>query len=273
LRNVSNENPMPATSSPRLATPTRADPAAEHPHWSKETRLLVILAAIIVASACIAEVISVKLFQLRVYSWIGVNYPFTLTAGSLVWPLVFLTTDTINEFYGRRAVKFISWTTVAMVLWMFVILTVAIQIPAASFCKVRDPEFGMVFGQSIWIIIGSVCAFLVSQLVDVTVFHKIRRALRGRYIWARATGSTIVSQLIDSFIVIYIAFYLPNFTENPSSAYDAGTCFVMSRDSFVYKVGFAIALTPLIYGAHWVVHRWLGPENARRLSERAASGD
>jgi uncharacterized integral membrane protein (TIGR00697 family) len=128
-----------------------------------------------------------------------------------------------------------------------------------------------VFGQSGWIIVGSMTAFLISQLVDVTVFHQIRRALHGRHIWARATGSTIVSQLIDSFVVIYIAFYLPTLLGKPGVT--AAVALDISLSSFAYKVGVAIALTPLIYVAHWAIEAWLGHERAEQLSHAAALGE
>lgn len=273
----------------------------------RETKLLLVLAAIIIASAAIAELVAVKLFEVPIYRWFGSSKMFVLTAGSLVWPLVFLTTDTINEFFGRKAVRFISWLAAAMIVWMFIIVNISIAVPAAPWCEVKleknahyvetteerttavldetlppetavtkkipmDKPFRWIFGQSIWIIIGSLAAFLLSQLVDVSVFHFIRRRLKGRFIWARATGSTIVSQLIDSFVVIYIAFWLPGYVPgaNPSQAYDAARCFDISKDSFTYKVGFAILLTPLIYLAHWIVTKWLGAAKAHALAENAA---
>lgn len=230
----------------------------------RETRLLLILASILVSSAIVAEVVAVKLFQVPFYGFLGWSKMFTLTCGSLVWPLVFLTTDTINEFYGRRAVRFVTWLTMAMITWTFIITTVSIQIPAVSFSPVGDDAFGQVFGQSAWIIVGSMAAFLVSQLVDVTVFHAVRRALGGRHIWARATGSTLVSQLIDSFVVIWIAFWLPG-------KVDAATALDISISGFTYKVGLAIALTPMIYLTHAAVHRWLGHHRATELADLAAS--
>ncbi|MBA2321313.1 MAG: queuosine precursor transporter, partial [Deltaproteobacteria bacterium] len=233
----------------------------------RETRLWVILTAILVTSAVVAELVSVKLFEVPLYSFLGWNKPFTLTAGALLWPLVFLTTDTINEFYGRKAVRFVTWVTMAMIGWTFVITTASIRIPAVGYSPVGDGPFAQVFGQSAWIIVGSMAAFGLSQIVDVTVFSAIRRALKGRHIWARATGSTIVSQLIDSFVVIYIAFWLPTQVGQPGV--DAAKALDISLSSFTYKVGIAIALTPLIYVAHWAVERWLGHDLANRMSAEA----
>lgn len=235
----------------------------------RAVRLWVVLAAIMITSAVVAELVSVKLFQVPFYAWLGVDQMFTLTCGALMWPLVFLTTDTINEFYGRRAVRFITWVTMAMIAWAFVIANLSIGIEAAPFSPVPDDVFRKVFGQSSWIIVGSMAAFLLSQLVDVTVFHWIRRTLQGRHIWARATGSTIVSQLIDSFVVIYIAFYGPTLLGKPGGL-TFEQALETSLSSFAYKVGVAILLTPLIYVAHAGVEWWLGGAVAHRLAEEAA---
>jgi uncharacterized integral membrane protein (TIGR00697 family) len=236
----------------------------------KGARLFIVLSAILITSAVVAEIVSVKLFEVKFYAFLGIDQLFVLTCGALLWPLVFLTTDTVNEFFGARAVRFVTWTTMAMITWMFVINNVAIVVPAASFSPVDDATFGKVFGQSAWIIVGSMAAFLVSQLVDVTVFHMIRRALQGRHIWARATGSTIVSQLLDSFIVIYIAFWLPPYVGSSQPGVSALDALTISLSSFAYKVGVAVALTPLVYATHWLVHRWLGDTLADALAHEAA---
>jgi queuosine precursor transporter len=235
----------------------------------RAVRLWVVLAAVMITSAVVAELVSVKLFQVPFYFFLGIDTPFTLTCGALLWPLVFLTTDTINEFFGRRAVRFVTWVTLAMISWTFLIVNLAIPIQGASFSPVDDAGFSRVFGQSSWIIVGSMAAFLLSQLVDVTVFHAIRRRLEGRHVWARATGSTVVSQLIDSFVVIYIAFYGPTLL-GLGNGVSIGEAANIAISSFTYKVGVAIALTPLIYVTHWLVEQWLGRDLAHELAQEAA---
>jgi uncharacterized integral membrane protein (TIGR00697 family) len=238
------------------------------PTTDKAARLWFILSAVLLTSAVVAELVSVKLFQVPFYAWLGIETQFTLTTGALLWPLVFLATDSINEFFGRRAVRFVSWVTIAMIGWTFVITTASLSIPAASFSPVQADVFAQVFGQSGWIIVGSMTAFLIAQLIDVSIFHRIRRALHGRHIWARATGSTIVSQLVDSFVVIWIAFYLPTWFGLPGVT--MGDALNISLSSFAYKVGVAVALTPLIYLTHWLVELWLGQERAEQLARDAA---
>src|SRR5690606_37661477 len=169
------------------------------PLTRKELTFL-ILAGIFVTNAIVAELIGGKLFQ-----W----GPFTMSLGILPWPVVFLTTDLVNEYFGKEGVKKLTFLTAALIVYAFIILFIGIAIPATSFSPVGNEAFQIVFGQSLWIIIGSLIAFLTSQLIDVFVFWLVRARTQGRLLWLRATGSTAVSQLIDTFVVMGIAFYLP----------------------------------------------------------------
>ncbi|MFA6984945.1 MAG: queuosine precursor transporter, partial [Arenimonas sp.] len=184
-------------------------------------KLFVGLAAFFVVNAVLAEFIGVKIFALE--DTLGVN-PFewnlfgqsgslNFTAGTLLWPIVFIMTDTVNEYYGQRGVRFISWLAVGLILYGFVFAFAAIHlapagwwIGAAQSQGVPDQQaaFAAIFGQGLWTIGGSVIAFLLGQLIDVSVFHKIRRSTGPRLVWLRATGSTAISQLVDSFVVLYI---------------------------------------------------------------------
>jgi len=140
---------------------------------------------------------------------------FNLTCGVLLWPLEFIITDIVNEYYGPKAVKRISWTAVILISYAFLMYFAAIAMPPASFWitsnttqGIADTQnaFSVIFGQGMRIIVGSLTAFLISQLIDITVFHRIKKATGEKHIWLRATGSTLVSQLVDSYIVLFIAF-------------------------------------------------------------------
>src|SRR5690606_34710184 len=126
--------------------------------------------------------------------------------------------------------------------------------------------FAAIFGQGMWTIAGSVVAFLVGQLIDVQVFHRIRRATGERFIWLRATGSTAVSQLVDSFVVLWIAFVLGP-QQWPTSLFLA-----VSSVNYAYKMAAAIALIPLLYLMRRAIRAYLGPERERELREQAAAG-
>ena len=212
---------------------------------SKKDMVFVILAGIFITNAVVAELIGGKLIQVG---------PFVMSIGILPWPVVFLTTDLINEYFGEKGVKKLSYITACLIAYAFIILLLAILVPAAKgISPVNDSQFYAVFGQSMWIIAGSIIAFLVSQLIDVTVFWFFKNRTGERKIWLRTTGSTVVSQLFDSFIVLGIAFWLPgkiNFDTFLSSAIIG----------YTFKLGIAILLTPLIYLGHHLIKKYLSEE-------------
>ena len=249
----------------------------------KAQRLFVVLAAFFVVNAVLAEFIGVKIFALEdtlglaPFEWnlFGQTGSLNFTAGTLLWPIVFIMTDTVNEYYGQRGVRFISWLAVGLILYGFLFAFAAIHLAPAGWWVgaaqgqgVPDLQaaFASIFGQGLWTIWGSVVAFLLGQLIDVTVFHRIRRRTGSRQVWLRATGSTAISQLVDSFVVLYIAFVLGP-QHWPTSLFLAvGTL------NYLYKMGAALALIPLLYLARAGIHRYLGHEQAERMTRAAAEG-
>ncbi|WGK94946.1 MULTISPECIES: queuosine precursor transporter [Flavobacterium] len=209
---------------------------------SKKDTVFVILAGIFITNAVVAELIGGKLIQIG---------PFVMSIGILPWPVVFLTTDLINEYFGEKGVRRLSFITASLIAYAFLVLLLAIAIPAAKgISPVNDEQFQAVFGQSMWIIVGSIMAFLVSQLIDVSVFWYFRNKTGSKKIWLRTTGSTVISQLFDSFIVLGVAFWLPgkiNFETFIGSA----------LTGYTFKLGIAILLTPLIYWGHRIIKNYL----------------
>jgi uncharacterized integral membrane protein (TIGR00697 family) len=207
--------------------------------------IFVILAGIFITNAVTAELIGGKLIQIG---------PFVMSIGILPWPIVFLTTDLINEYFGEKGVRKLSFITACLIAYSFIILLLAMNIPAAKgISPVNDDQFKAVFGQSMWIIVGSIIAFLVSQLIDVTVFWFFKNRTGDTKIWLRTTGSTLISQLFDSFIVLGIAFWLPgkiNFETFLSSA----------LTGYTFKLSIAILLTPVIYVGHHLIKKILSKE-------------
>lgn len=212
---------------------------------SKKDTVFVILAGIFITNAVVAELIGGKLIQIG---------PFVMSIGILPWPVVFLTTDLINEYFGEKGVRRLSILTACLIAYAFIILLLAITIPAAKgISPVNDEQFQAVFGQSMWIIVGSIIAFLVSQLIDVTVFWFFKKKTGNQKIWLRTTGSTVISQLFDSFIVLGIAFWLPgkiNFDTFISSA----------LTGYTFKLCVAVVLTPLIYLGHYLIKKYLAED-------------
>ena len=248
----------------------------------RATRLFVGLAAFFCVNALLAEFIGVKIFALEdtlgiaplEWNLFGQTGSLSFTAGTLLWPIVFIMTDTVNEYFGRRGVRLISWLAAGLILYGFAFAYIAIHLAPASWWVgaataqgVPDYQvaYAAVFGQGMWIIAGSVMAFLLGQLIDVSVFHRIRRATGERHVWLRATGSTAVSQLVDSFVVLYIAFVLGP-QQWPWSLFLA-----VATVNYAYKMLAAIALIPLLYLMRRVIRRYLGRERAEELRAQAAA--
>jgi uncharacterized integral membrane protein (TIGR00697 family) len=239
-----------------------------------------VLASFLACNALIAEFVGVKIFaleptlHLQPFNWdlFGQTGSLSFTSGVLMWPLVFLLTDVINEFFGFRGVRFISWLTVVLIVYGFFCAYIAIELVPANFWITVNNQYGVpdmqaafssIFGQGMWTIAGSVTAFLIGQLVDVAIFHRIRNITGERWIWLRATGSTVVSQLVDSFVVLYIAFVLGPQHWSMSLFLAVGTV------NYVYKLLMAFALIPFIYIVRRAIQAYVGHDVARELETHA----
>jgi queuosine precursor transporter len=228
---------------------------------SKRNIVFIILAGIFITNAIVAELIGSKLIQIGPYFNLG---PFIMSIGIVPWPIVFLTTDLINEYYGKDGVRKLTLITASLIAYAFIILFIAIKIPAAvGISAVTDVEFYAVFGQSLWIIAGSIVAFLLSQFIDVSIFWLLREKTGGKMIWLRSTGSTIISQLIDTFVVLGIAFWLPGKMTTAVFINAALT-------GYTFKLVIAIVLTPLIYIGHTAIDKYLGDEDAHKIIQHSA---
>jgi len=222
---------------------------------TKREILFVILAGIFITNAVAGELIGGKLIQLG---------PFTMSIGIIPWPVVFLTTDLINEYYGKKGVRRLTLLNSLLIMYTFILLFVRMKVPASGLSPVKDEQFHAVFGQSLWIIAGSITAFLASQLIDVVVFWLIRKRTGHRMIWLRATGSTVISQLIDTFIVTGIAFWLPG-------KLSFGDFINTAATGYFVKLLIAILITPLIYLGHGIIHRYLGEPASENIIEQTAT--
>lgn len=212
---------------------------------TKRGLLYLVLAGIFITNAVTAEMIGGKLINV---------FGVPMSVGILPWPVVFLTTDLINEYFGQQGVKRLSYITAGLISYCFVVLFGALQIPAASISGVTDAAFSSVFGQSMWIIVGSIAAFLVSQLIDVSIFHFVKNKTGHRMLWLRSTGSTVISQFFDSFIVLGIAFWM-------TGKMDTKTYIASGLTGYSVKLGIAILLTPVIYLAHALIDKYLKDEH------------
>ncbi len=232
---------------------------------SRPQKLYVVCAAVFLTALVVAEATASKLFTV-------VQLPFTLsilgedftevvmTAGVIAFPVTFIITDLLNEYFGKAGIKFVTYLGVVMIIFEFAIIQAAMAVPTASISPVPGEAFDTVFGASGRIIAGSLVAYLLGQLADISLFHWLRKLTDGKHLWLRATGSTFGSQFIDTFVVLFVAFYGPMTLQ----AIIAVTLF-----NYAYKFLVAIVITPLIYAAHWLIDWYLGDDVAEDLIEAA----
>lgn len=245
----------------------------------KKHRLFLVLAGIFITNALLAEMIGTKIFSLEQsfgfnpanLNILGFTMDFNLTAGVVIWPVVFITTDLINEYFGKPGVKRISYLTAGLIAYAFVVVFLTMLLAPADFWHYTkdaqgnvvdmDVAFNKIFGQGQRIIIGSLTAFIIGQLTDVFVFQKLKKVTGNKYLWLRSTGSTLISQFIDSFVVLFIAF---------SGVFTTPQIVAIGITNYIYKFIVAIVLTPLIYAGHSVIDNYLGKEHAEKISAEAS---
>ena len=247
---------------------------------NRGNRLFLILGGFFIANAMIAEFIGVKIFSFEEtfglekikFSLFGKEASLVFTAGVILWPIVFIMTDIINEYFGHRGVRFLSFMAAGMIGYAFFMVFNAIRLAPADWWVTQYADKGVpdmqaafsnIFGQGNWIIVGSLTAFLVGQIVDVFIFHRIKKVTGEKWIWLRATGSTLISQFLDSFVVLYIAFVIGPAKWSYDLFLNVGIV------NYIYKFLMAIALTPLIYAGHYIIDRFLGTELAEKMKAEA----
>jgi queuosine precursor transporter len=252
---------------------------------SKRTILFLVLGSFFIANAIIAEFIGVKIFSLE--GTLGFNpaniligtykLSFNLTAGVILWPLVFVMTDIINEYFGQKAVKLYSYIAAALITYSFIAIYFAINAKGADFWNIKtlangtldmNLAYNNVFGQGLWIIIGSLAAFLIGQILDVKVFHAIRTITGEKHLWLRATLSTLVSQLVDSFVVLFIAFYIGKL--NTPDQWPLSQVMAIALVNYIYKFLVAWLMIPLLYFIHKLIDSYLGKETANKMIQEAS---
>jgi uncharacterized PurR-regulated membrane protein YhhQ (DUF165 family) len=253
---------------------------------NKKYLLFLILAGFFLTNTIVAELVGIKIFSLEktlgfsplnveVFNTKGLG--LNLTAGVLLWPIVFVMTDVINEYFGPKVVKYLSYFTIVLVFYAFMMIYGTINLAPNDWWTNEsgmvdgDPSnsisnmnlaFGKVMGQGMKIIIASMIAFLIGQVLDAVIFQKIKKITGDKKVWLRATGSTLISQWIDSYVVLIIAFYF-------FSDWDLSRVLAIGTVNYCYKFIIAILLTPIIYLTHYIIDNWLGKKLAKELKHNA----
>ena len=247
----------------------------------KRNLLFLLLACFFLTNALLAEFIGVKIFSTEKtlglpdagFRIFGYTLNFQLTAGVILWPVVFIITDIVNEYFGKKGVQRLTMIAIGLIVYAFIMVRWAIWLtPAdwwtqsASTKGLRDlnQAYSQVFGQGLFIIIGSLFAFLVGQVVDAGIFRALRKRTGPKAIWLRATGSTLVSQLLDSYVVLLIAFYW-------GADWPLSQVLAVGTMGYIYKFSVAILLTPVLYMVHGWIDCYLGKELSHAMMDEAIS--
>jgi uncharacterized integral membrane protein (TIGR00697 family) len=220
-------------------------------------KLFLALSAVFIASLIVGDLIGGKLLEPQLGG--GPIHLFggevvIISVGMIPFPVTFLLTDLLNEFYGKQAARAVTWVGFAMTIFTFVLVNVAVALPIASFTAdpswtgINQGAFANVFGGGKRILLGSLVAYVIAQFADIGIFHLIKRRSGNRLLWLRATGSTVVSQLIDTVVISTVAW---------TGTMPASKIVALILTSYTVKLMVAIGLTPAIYAGHAVVEKVL----------------
>ncbi|MCU0689518.1 MAG: queuosine precursor transporter [Phycisphaerales bacterium] len=219
------------------------------------------LAGASVMCLLVADVIGSKLFEFH----LPISLPLLGTtlhhsAGMLAFPITFLITDWLNEYYGKNAARrvVIMSFTLAMLAWVIFQFARALPHWDVPF-NVPPAAFEAIFGSASVMYIASLCAYLVNNLLDIFLFGVIKRATGGKYIWLRATGSTLISQAIDSLVVTFLGLYaMRHAFPSGGQPMPLGEVIPTAATGYMLKFVLALAITPLLYLGHYAIRRWAG---------------
>lgn len=209
-------------------------------------RLYIVLCSIFVTSLLVADIVAGKFFTLTL-----LEQAITMSVGTVTFPIAFLLTDIVNEYYGRRGARLMTGVGMGMLVLGFSIITAARFLPVAEGSPIPQSAMDAVFGIS-WRLFGSsLAAYLISQFVDIYTFHMVKSVTESRHLWLRAIGSTALSQVVDTVAVNLgaLAGMMP-FSE----------IVTITIYSYLYKLVVAVLLTPLCYVAHELITRRYGIE-------------
>lgn len=221
---------------------------------TKQQFLYVILTNIFVTCLIVADVVGVKLFEIPLPFPIFGHKSVEHTCGMLVFPITFLLGDIINEYYGAKATKQTVYIGLAMSLLVFGIINIAQFLPYLDKpFNVSKDSFDMIFGSAKLMYIASICAYLIGQLSDIWLFGVIKRITKGKLLWLRATGSTVISQFLDSFIVSYIAYSLGKSLTGQIPA-TLPEIFNIAITGYGLKFAISLAMTPILYFLRYIMH-------------------
>ena len=218
--------------------------------FDRSHKIFVWMTAIFVICLVIADITGAMLFSFRLSF---LKEPVLLSAGIIPFPVTFILTDLLNEFYGKEGARFVTWVGFGMCLLTATFLFVGGQLPVDGHTFIPKATFMVISNQYMGMFVASLIAYLIGQMLDIQVFHMFRAVTKHRFIWLRATGSTVVSQLFDSLIVSFIAFW------GQMPLHDIMR---LAMGNYTWKFIIAVGITPLLYLGHILLKKLMAQQEA-----------
>jgi uncharacterized integral membrane protein (TIGR00697 family) len=212
--------------------------------FAASQKLFVYLCAVFVACLLLGDVIGGKIIATPLGP---------ISVGIIPFPVTFLLTDVVNDFYGRRGARFLTLLGFFMALMAWVLLQITTWMPVDGSTYFTQAEYAKVFGGSAQLFLASMTAYLIGQFLDIHVFQFWKGITQSRHLWLRSTGSTIFSQAIDT-VTINVIF------GRVTAGWQWGFIGAKIGREYVIKFAVAVLLTPVIYAIHGAIVRGLGIE-------------
>jgi uncharacterized integral membrane protein (TIGR00697 family) len=248
---------------------------------ARRERVFLILAGLFLGSMTMLNILGVSRFIDLSFEVFGRKIPMALAVGVLPYPITFLCTDFISELYGRARASFVVWVGLGLNLWVMLFLwlggilpPVPVLDPATSLPAIDAYEypFYRIRMLTMGAVVASMIAYLAAQLCDVYIFHFWRRLTKGRHLWLRNNGSTMVSQLVDTFAVISITHFYAHGLPIDSAQALWPQLWVYIGSGYIFKVVVAALDTgPFYLGVRWLSRYLEVDPNAEHGAEEAWS--
>jgi uncharacterized integral membrane protein (TIGR00697 family) len=227
------------------ATPSHAH-AESFAAFGPAQKLFIYLSCVFVACLLLGDVIGGKIIS---------TPAGPISVGIIPFPVTFLLTDIVNDFYGRRGAHFLTMLGFFMALLAWALLQVTTLMGPDPSTYFTQAEYAKVFGGSARLFVASMAAYMIGQFLDIGVFHYWKDLTESRHLWLRSTGSTIFSQAIDTITINVIFGYF-------TARWSWGFIGAKVGREYLIKFVVAVALTPAIYALHEAIVRGLGIEPA-----------
>lgn len=245
-------------------------------YTQRRERVFLLLAGLFLGTLGTINILGITRFIDLSFTFAGINFPMILPVGILPYPVTFLCADIICEFYGKKRANAVVWTGLLINLWILFIIWIAgilppnvaiettTQLPVTShpdyaFFRIRQLTTGCV--------IASMLAYLVAQLLDVHIYDFCRKLTRGKHLWLRNNASTLISQFVDTTIVIFTTYYLTDGIQISAKQSVLSQLFILIFGCYTFKALCALLDTIPFYLAVNGLHRYF--DNARKPQKTA----